>query len=366
MHYSSTFLFYYFRELKKVNQALQKEKNPPFPKRIVISILNRCNLSCKYCCVNFSKKGCFIDFEMFSKIVQEAVNLGVIKISLSGHGEPTLHPQILKMVEKIVGYGKKVNLDTNGLVLNNLLKKIISKIDGLNLHIPFYTLKGANKVLANSKVAKKYLTNLEKNLTMISNHNLKIKLIFVLSRYNYKDLFPIVMNLGKNKKFFWDIRLPMYSSLKYRWFYEEQIHDLKIDLLKLINLPYVKNNSSLFNALQSIIAMKERECGKNKLVLELAEPRKRCYVPWIINYIDYQGKVYALPKHMFARRNSVGQLNQKSLKDIWNSKNMFQWQLKAIKRYPLFVSKYSNCNSCKWDYNNVTREIRDYLDSFLE
>ena len=73
------------------------------PLLLVIEITDRCNLNCKYCYDRFGynkRENCDISLEDFSLIVEEAKDIGIFDINLSG-GEPFIHKDILKFIEMV-------------------------------------------------------------------------------------------------------------------------------------------------------------------------------------------------------------------------------------------------------------------------
>ncbi|NPE27411.1 radical SAM protein [Methanococcoides sp. SA1] len=112
-----------------------------FPLHLDIEVSSACNLKCKFCDATINKIGTksgFMDFETFSKIIDEGVNCGLyaIKLNSGARGEPLLNKQIVKMVE----YAKKkgiidVYLNTNAVLLTKELSSqlINSGLDRISI-----------------------------------------------------------------------------------------------------------------------------------------------------------------------------------------------------------------------------------------
>jgi MoaA/NifB/PqqE/SkfB family radical SAM enzyme len=64
----------------------------------------RCDLKCQHCLRGFPKQRPDFPMELLDKLLTEAMPFEVRHVGLTG-GEPHLHPQFEKMVEKIVAYG---------------------------------------------------------------------------------------------------------------------------------------------------------------------------------------------------------------------------------------------------------------------
>jgi len=91
---------------------------PDYPSQAQIEITNRCNLTCKMCprdYFNLLKEDMPLD--IFKEIVSR---LGGVKLlTLTGWGEPLIHPRIFEMIIFCKERGYKVKLTTNGTLLTS-------------------------------------------------------------------------------------------------------------------------------------------------------------------------------------------------------------------------------------------------------
>jgi len=85
-------------------------------KRVYIEISNICNLQCSFCPVVDRDKR-IMPPELFSDIVRDVAPL-TEQICLHLMGEPLAHPQFEKIIQICEDVGVKINLTTNGLLLN--------------------------------------------------------------------------------------------------------------------------------------------------------------------------------------------------------------------------------------------------------
>lgn len=76
-----------------------------FPLHLDIGITNVCNLECTFCArtvlVNNNKfrKPAHMDFELYKKIIDEAVKIGTFSINLNLLNEPLTNPELVKMIK---------------------------------------------------------------------------------------------------------------------------------------------------------------------------------------------------------------------------------------------------------------------------
>lgn len=90
----------------------------PLPSLAQIEITNLCNLQCPMCVRNFvNLPRRHMDFDVYTRVVDRLA--GVHTITLTGYGEPFLHPRILDAIRYAKQRGHEVQLTTNGLLLGN-------------------------------------------------------------------------------------------------------------------------------------------------------------------------------------------------------------------------------------------------------
>lgn len=91
-----------------------------------LSIINKCNTGCPYC-FQGSYKGeelQIMSMELIKRILDWNNCHNYIKLV---GGEPTLHPQLLQIVEEITGRGWHADLRSNLLMDNGLLRELLEK-----------------------------------------------------------------------------------------------------------------------------------------------------------------------------------------------------------------------------------------------
>ena len=160
--------------------ALQKEsKNHPlwdkhnrFHNYLRISIVEKCNLQCKYCVpdgdVHYSEKSQLLTVSEIGRLAKTFVKLGVEKIRLTG-GEPTIRSDLVEIIASLndlrpMGL-KEIALTTNGLVLARRMKSYREAgLDSVNISLDtlnpekYQYISGLNGL---GKVLKGIFTSLE-------------------------------------------------------------------------------------------------------------------------------------------------------------------------------------------------------------
>jgi radical SAM protein with 4Fe4S-binding SPASM domain len=101
---------------------------PPVPRRIVVEPTNACNLGCAYCGnKDMVRPRTFLDLEVYRRLLDEMVELGIPRLTLHTIGEPTLHPQIARMLEMASKRQRCVTISTNGsLLVEDLARRMVA------------------------------------------------------------------------------------------------------------------------------------------------------------------------------------------------------------------------------------------------
>ena len=81
--------------------------------RIVIELTNRCNLSCGHCFEERHAATGDLPLEILEKVLREGKSCGIEQISFTG-GEPTIHRQFKKIVDRMSEAGYRFSFVSNG------------------------------------------------------------------------------------------------------------------------------------------------------------------------------------------------------------------------------------------------------------
>jgi len=109
---------------------------PDFPLYLILEPISICNLKCPFChqvdekfLKNKSQLG-MMGFELFKKIIDESQSGGTKAITLTCRGEPTMNPEIGRMLEYCKNKFIEFKMNTNATMLN---EKLIHQILDSNL-----------------------------------------------------------------------------------------------------------------------------------------------------------------------------------------------------------------------------------------
>jgi len=121
----------------------------PAPVNVEIDLSNRCNLACKGCHMAHTHDGKLMDTQMALDILAQLAETGVRSVTWSGGGEPTMHPDIIKIIEACTLdqgiYTNGTNLTFELMpVLAERMKWVYISLDR-NSRDSFMQYKGADK-----------------------------------------------------------------------------------------------------------------------------------------------------------------------------------------------------------------------------
>ncbi len=161
---------------------------PDYPSQAQIEITNRCNLTCKMCprdYFNLLKED--MPLETFKKIVDRIENITLL--TLTGWGEPLVHPHIFEMITYCKERSHKVKLTTNGTLLTSEMRQRVfsSGLDEITI-----SLESINKA---SEVGHTNLDVLQhiKNLAKERQDNIPtISLQATLHKGRGQDVYEVI------------------------------------------------------------------------------------------------------------------------------------------------------------------------------
>lgn len=123
-------------------------------KKFYIEITNVCNLDCSFCPKTIRQPE-FMDIETFCEILDQ-IKSHTEYIYFHVKGEPLLHPEIDKFLDISYEKGFKVNITTNGTMINKVKDKLIGKPALRQVNISLHSFDG-NVGLVNKN---QYISNI--------------------------------------------------------------------------------------------------------------------------------------------------------------------------------------------------------------
>ncbi|MDN7026236.1 radical SAM protein [Methanoculleus sp. FWC-SCC1] len=158
------------------------ETGTPSLFQLVISITERCNLSCPNC---YGKKEepKSLSLHDINNLLENTKDMGIIDVSLTG-GEPLLHEQITEIISLIGSYGYNVHLATNGTITppQSLIDKILKDRIKISVQVAVYGHRDIHDAWVG--LDGSYDTVLE-NISLLKNVNIPLSITFVATKENF-------------------------------------------------------------------------------------------------------------------------------------------------------------------------------------
>ena len=192
--------------IREIFTSLQGEGPYVGEKQIFVRFCH-CNLKCRYCDTDFNKKNAV---EYSTKELFECLNkIDTKTISLTG-GEPLIEVEFLKEFFKSYKLNKKIYLETNGTLYNEL-NSIIDFVDVVSMDI---------KLNSATKQKNKFLEN-EKFLDIANKKEVFIKVVFDKNINN--DEINNVVELAKkhNNLIVLQPKMPMDKELAFEEIFDK-------------------------------------------------------------------------------------------------------------------------------------------------
>ena len=95
----------------------KRSVTPTGPFYINVEPTSYCNIRCKLCSYDYSRKAGYMDAGLYEKIIDEAARLNIHEVAHFLAGEPLLHPELPYMIEYATVSGMESRLHTTAMLL---------------------------------------------------------------------------------------------------------------------------------------------------------------------------------------------------------------------------------------------------------
>ncbi|MDO8140066.1 MAG: radical SAM protein [Candidatus Brocadiales bacterium] len=286
---------------------------PQRPERIQIEITNRCNYTCGMCpreSFNLPEKD--IPFDLFKKIIDRLET--PYNITLTGWGEPLLHPSLMDMIVYTKDKGHNVGVTTNGLLLAPFVEKFIEKsLDKLTISLD--SVEKDVEVKEGHPSNKVVQRNIE-SLIRSRGDKKKPMVTIQITMHGKKQCLETVKyagEIGADRVYLVRLNIPFGMNSFKRPDLEEELEIYKEseEIAKKYRLQVDNNFTAFDNPLLRALYKKLRPM--------MYRSDKYCPKPYDYLYINIDGKATPccdLPRY------EVGNLLKQSIDEIWHGENM--------------------------------------------
>ena len=294
---------------------------PQRPERIQVEITNRCNYTCGMCpreSFNLPEKD--ISFDLFKKIIDRLAPFSEkgletsYNITLTGWGEPLLHPALVDMIVYTKDKGHNVGVTTNGLLLAPFIEEFIGKsLDKLTISL--------DSVEEGIEVKESHPSNkvVQKNIESLirSRGDRKKPMITIQITMHGKqqclETIKYAGEAGADRVYLVRLNIPFGMNSFKRPNLEEELEIYKEseEIAKKYGLQVDNNFTAFDNQLLRSLYKKLRPV--------MYRSDKYCPKPYDYLYINIDGRATPccdLPRY------EVGNVLKQSIDEIWHGENM--------------------------------------------
>ena len=294
---------------------------PQRPERIQIEITNRCNYTCGMCpreSFNLPEKD--ISLDLFKKIIDRLAPFSgkglktPYNITLTGWGEPLLHPALMDMIVYTKDKGHNVGVTTNGLLLAPFVEIFIEKaLDKLTISLD--SVEEGSEVVEGHPSNKVVQKNIE-SLIRYRGDKKKPMITIQITMHGKKQCLETVKyagEVGADRVYLVRLNIPFGMNSFKRPNLEEELEIYKEseEIAKKYGLQVDNNFTAFDNQLLRSLYKKLRPM--------MYRSDKYCPKPYDYLYINIDGKATPccdLPRY------EVGNVLKQSIDEIWHGENM--------------------------------------------
>jgi MoaA/NifB/PqqE/SkfB family radical SAM enzyme len=352
------------------------------PAKIYIEPTNRCNLECRTCMRNIWDEPLGqMDSSTFTRILEGVRDISPVpKIFFGGIGEPLAHPSIAEMVARAKETGGTVELITNGTLLTRGLSH---RLIDAGLDMLWISLDGATPESYADVRLGGALPEVLANIAAFRDarrteylQRAQLGFVFVAMKRNIADL-PALLKMGRElgaKRFLVSNVLPYTAKMQEEILYSRSRMDFYFG--PFLELPTIDLDETTLGPLSHALAV-----GKSVVFSGNRNDGTQGRCPFIENRVmavSWEGNLSpCLPllhshksfldrRERFSRRHVVGNVNDKSLQDLWASPEYvaFRERVQAFDFSPCticggcemgeaneedcFGNPFPTCGGCLW------------------
>ena len=310
-----------------------------------------CNHRCIHCSykernesrVSYSK-------ETMEKLIDSLINMKIKAVYFSGGGEPTLYPDLVKYIKKMNAQGIEVSVITNGSYFENaglipiadMLNYIAVSVPGVDLET-FQLITGSDKLEEVLSLPKKI-----KEVHGVKSPVIGARIVLTNKNYMYVEQFLKVM---KEREYDYALfKIVRDYEDKGQGLTEREETELKAEIMQL------KDIDDNYTNIKYIFNFKE-----------LPEFNNRCWINdlGLLANVSTDGGVYPNIVEIDKPEFCIGNINEHSLEEIWNSKR--HQEVKELSNQKWCSGVCRNCRAMSYNsiINNFFEELPSTWDNFI-
>ena len=317
---------------------------------------NKCNQDCPWCTFSRlrSENADIMCYQTLMKLVDDLADMGVQAINWSGGGEPTVNRHLADIVFYIRNNYKHIDqgIFTNGVLLNKKLGGFLSKhLTWIRISLDGYDKESYAKSHGTKESAFDVVVENARNIASINKKfRCTLGIGFIINEHNWQGIEKAVLLAKDIGADYIQLKPVVYRPNEKQLSREmlQKFYDISKDMVK-----HVDDN---FNVMVTHYRFQDmlkddQNYGRNYT---------KCLSHHFQGAVGADAKVYICDHHKGEKDYCLGNLKDKSLKEIWNSPRRFE----VIEN--LNKTDLSQCQSCcrnhetnkfLWHMKNKKKEL---------
>jgi len=299
---------------------------------------SNCNYDCIHCSYGSRRETTnYLKNNIIESIVDELIEMKCKAVYLSGGGEPTIIKKWNVYADKLINNGIEVALITNGIAVQEKHICVAQKMNYIAVSV-YSTKEDRYEKITDSKHFEEQFS-LPKRIKR-GNGNVIIGARCVLNEINYDELYDIYC-AALNEGFDYIIFIPAVD-------YEGRGIVLKDKWIELVQ-DSIRENLDKFDHtrtnVNSLLKRKVSHYSDTDYLEYTADESEECKALSIGScvFFNYDGGVYLCQPDIGRKDLEIGNVNNDSLKNIWNSSKHKEVMDKLNKRWS--IGGCANCRS---------------------
>lgn len=328
-----------FAHADKLNQIHQGDRIAPIYVRLKPT--NYCNHHCYYCSYADSKLGLRdtvhrqdqIPWEKMQEIISDFADMGVKAVTFSGGGEPLVYPYILEAIDGMKKAGVQISIITNGQLLSGDRAEALKDAKWVRISCDSADAVTYARTRKLPESAFDEVCGNIESFAQIKDEDCEFGINFVINHENagqIYDMAVLMKKLGVNHiKFAARITKDLFD---YHGLFKEKV----IEQLRKAQAELEDDKFKVINKYESDF----------DTAMVFARQYHKCYISNLVTAIAADCKVYFCHDKAYVSSGVVGDLNEKSFKELWFSDEV-------IRRYKEFDAMKECQHHCVYDDRNI-------------
>ncbi len=301
-------------------RAAVAERRAFRPLYVKLKLNYGCNLRCEMCKHWRETRPPPLSMARFAEALEELAALGCRKVHFSG-GEPLLRPQLPDLVAHAAGLGLRVNLTTNGTLVDKEAARALVQagLRAVNVSLDSPDRRVHDRVRGERGAWKRTTRAVQHFRRYAHKGKLEIRLNTVVSRSNYAGLAPLpelAHQLGADGLTLIrvDDHCGEHLALRRRDLEAYNAHIAPRLAEGALRLGLMRHAGEAYPFGRTPADLHSARHGRYALRWYDSHP---CYAPWTHSLIDFDGRVYicCMTREQIP---PLGDLKTSSFAEIWN------------------------------------------------